>query len=122
MNELSKQLKCICLRNGVELWIESERIDKINLENSGRFLKIGEEIINTADIVGIFTAQAMEDKTRRQNGEWQCRQGEWHSKKDKCECVDKNLIRQKIKEAELYYDQYGAWPLWYKAEWREKIK
>lgn len=84
MNELSKNLKCICLRNGVELWIESERLEKLNLENAGRFLKIDEEIINTADIVGIFTAQTMEEKTRRKNGDWQCKWGYWHIRKEEC--------------------------------------
>ena len=74
-NELSKSLKCICLRNGVELWIESERLEKINFESVGRFLKIDDEIINTADIVGIFTAQTMERKNKAEK--WRMAMSIW---------------------------------------------
>ena len=99
-NELSKSLKCICLRNGVELWIESEMLEKINFESVGRFLKIDDEIINTADIVGIFTAQTMEEKIRRKNGEWQCQFGEWHTRNQECAHTAENISARRIKEWE----------------------
>ena len=88
--EISKKLKCIVMRNSVEIWKEEERInDLIQGLVSGKkvgFIKIDDEIINSVDIVGIFTAQTMEDLTRRKNGQWQ-KDGKWYNKGDRvCKC------------------------------------
>ena len=124
--ELAKKQKAIMIRGGIELWLDEEKADLISeilIKSNERFIKIKElnTLINAADVVGIFDPQTMDERTKRQNGEWQCRQGNWHERKEKCECVDKNHIKAKCAEADAYYDQYGAWPLWYKAEWRKQI-
>lgn len=123
--ELAKKQKAIVVRGGIELWLDEEKADFISeilIKSNERFIKIKElnTLINAADVVGIFTPEMMDEKTKRQNGEWQCRQGNWHERKEKCECLDKAKIKIRRQEAHDYYDQYGAWPLWYKAEW-EKI-
>ena len=83
-NELSKRLVCILMRSRVEIWKEEDRINKINLEGV-KFINIDGEIINTADISGIFKASTMEEQTRRKNGEWKCQQNYWHNRGEKCE-------------------------------------
>ena len=90
MTELSNELVCIQIRTGIELWVEKQRID--NLMNSiddlaGRkFILIDDQLINVADIVGIFNPKTMEDHKRRKNGEWQCGKGSWHKAKQQCDC------------------------------------
>jgi len=128
MNELVKPQKAIVMRGDVVIWLDSEKSamieKKLITQTSHSFIRINELdiTINTADIIGAFTPEMMEAKTRRQNGEWQCQKGgNWHGRKDKCECVDKSLIKQKLQEAELYAQQYGAWPLWYNHEWRKQV-
>jgi len=86
MNEITKQLMCVCMRNGVQLWIEKERVERLqellNNTSGNRFIDFDGQTINTADVVGIFTAESMADLTRRKNGQWQCDYGKWHQKGD----------------------------------------
>lgn len=85
--ELSKSVMCICMRNGVEIWVEKERIEALitSLQRlrENKFVKIGEELINTADIVGIFTPQTMEELIRTRQGQWKDKKGNWHSKEER---------------------------------------
>ena len=89
--ELTKNLYCIQLRTGVEIWVERERVERLQkiLEsvNSSKFIMFEDQTINTADIVGIFTAQTMEELIRKRNGEWKCsKKSRWHKKGDECAC------------------------------------
>jgi len=81
--ELSKQLMCVSLRNGVELWLENDRVDtlkKILIADKGsKFIMLDNEVINTADIVGIFEAKTMEDVIRRRNGQININ-GKWYER------------------------------------------
>lgn len=84
---IAKEMRCICLRNGAEIWVEKERVEalvRILLESKEhRFIKIDNEIVNTADIVGVFTPQALERTWRLKQGQWQDKKGNWHSKEEK---------------------------------------
>ncbi len=88
--ELSKSLFCVSMRNGVEIWMEQDRIKKLQsiLESiSGtKFINFDDQTINTADLVGVFAAGTMEDHTRRKNGNWKCAYNFWHDRGIKCEC------------------------------------
>jgi len=88
MNELTKNLMCILMRGGVEIWTEERRIETLKETlprlKEHKFIGIDDELINTADIIGIFSAQTMEDKTRRKNGMWKCKWGHWHNKRENC--------------------------------------
>lgn len=94
--ELSKNLMCVQMRSGVEIWVEADRANSLQdiLEkiSSSKFIRFDEQTFNSADIVGVFSALTMSDLTRRKNGEWKCQEGEWHEKKDKCDC-SKQIIR-----------------------------
>ena len=87
--EITKNLMCIRIRSGVELWVEREKAEKlISLlgTTKTKFVEIEEEVINSADIEGVFTAKTMEDLTRRKNGQWKCEFGTWHSRGEHCGC------------------------------------
>ena len=90
-NELSKSLFCVYMRNGVEIWMEQERVEKLQGLIEGmtgtKFVNFDSETINTADIVGIFSAQTMDENTRRKNGQWKCGFNYWHDRGGKCEHV-----------------------------------
>jgi hypothetical protein len=96
MNDVSINLCCIVIRNGVEIWLEHDRasnfIDHLEKQTNHRFIRLGNELINSADIVGIFTAPTMEEVTRRKNGQWKCKKGIWHERKQECECRSKEYI------------------------------
>jgi hypothetical protein len=85
-----KNFLCILTRSGVEIWIEEERIKSLKEElvslRESKFLKIDEQYVNTADIVGIFTPDTMASMRRRQKGEWQCDKGVWHQRNETCFC------------------------------------
>lgn len=82
--------KAIVLRNGIEIWAEASRltalINALSSIKESKFIEYEGQIINTADITGIFTPETMEDYRRRKNGQWQCSFGIWHDKGEKCTC------------------------------------
>jgi len=86
--ELSKELMCILMRSGVEIWMEKEKLDIITnqLEGTKRFINVDGNIINSVDISGIFKVEEMEDNKRRKNGQWKCKEGTWHDRFEKCDC------------------------------------
>lgn len=93
---------CVQMRSGVELWLEHDRLERLQeaLQNitSSKFIKLDDQTINSADIVGIFTALTMADYTHRKNGQWKCEKGNWHDRGTKCECMsqkDKQLITRR---------------------------
>lgn len=89
MSQLSKNLMCISLRNGVEFWVEDDRaknLKQILLTGDQKFIELDGELFNRADIVGVFSANTMADHTRRKNGEWKCGTGTWHKRKQDCDC------------------------------------
>lgn len=98
---ITKDLMCICLRNRAEIWVEKERIetliDNLMVLSENKFIKINNEIINTADIIGILTAQTMEEITRRKNGQWKDKEGNWRNKGDTiCPGCGNVLLKGKI--------------------------
>lgn|SRR3990167_1698833 len=90
MNELSKNLYCVLMRNGIEMWIEHDRVrpfqDLLIGSKDHRFVHFDDQTINLADVTGVFSAVAMEEMTRRKNGQWKCRRDVWHDRKQECEC------------------------------------
>lgn len=97
-NELSKNLVCVLIRNGVELWVESERADNLKgillSKDCPQFIEYNGQIINKADITGIYDALTMEERTRHKNGQWKCHNDVWHNKFEKCgeECDLKKIL------------------------------
>ena len=118
MNELSKTIVCLQMRSGVEIWLEEEKYNGIkralmSIEQS-TFIEIDERVVNTADIVGIFTPADMDSFTKRKNGQWQCSAaGFWHDKGQKCDCMDAKQKTDYLQRAEQQYKEKGFKPLQY---------
>lgn len=93
MNELAKKTKCVQIRTGVEIWMEDEKAEALmalfSQPNPPQFIRYEGRMINKADLCGVFLPEDMQSSTRRKNGEWTCKQGSWHAKGEKCECLDK---------------------------------
>ncbi len=88
--ELTKNLHCIVMRNGVQIWAEEDRVRKLmavfGQPNAPQFIEYDGRFLNKADLVGVFSARDMEETTRRKNGEWKCDWGFWHNKGTGCNC------------------------------------
>lgn len=87
-NEVSVQLMCIVMRNGVHIWAENDRVKKLmavlSSPNAPQFIEYDGRFINKSDLTGVYSAEDMEDMTRRKNGGWMCKWGFWHSKNTEC--------------------------------------
>lgn len=94
MKELTKSLMCVMMQGGIQLWLEQERVDKLvqHMKGSKDLVKIDDNYVNPFSIIGIYTAQHMEDINRRRNGEWKCTYNNWHGKGHVCECKDREKI------------------------------
>lgn len=92
------------MRNGVEIWVEAIDARKLqdilsNIKQS-TFLHFGTETINSADVVGVFSAGTMADNTQRKNGRWKCDQGNWHDRNEKCDCAGRDVVELNKRKAE----------------------
>jgi len=90
MNDLSKDLVCILLRLGIEIWVEKEKAEKLisalTQKDCPQFIYYEDKVINKSDISGVFTAKDMAERIRRKNGEWKCEHGNWIPRYKKCQC------------------------------------
>jgi hypothetical protein len=90
MNELTKGQSCILLRNGMQVWIDNDKAEKLQVIlqdiTESKFIKFEDKTLNTADITGVFTAFDLEEFNRIKNGEWKCKKGNWHAKGEDCRC------------------------------------
>lgn len=99
-NELSKELVCILMRSGVQIWAEKDRVEPLrkalnDYANCPQFINYDGEDLNKADISGIYSVKIMDELTRRKNGQWQCKEGYWHDRGEKCEdCWVKNAQKR----------------------------
>lgn len=63
--EITKNLMAVVMRNGIEIWIEKDKIKKLILilstAKTSKFIVVENEVINTADIIGVFSAKTMEE-------------------------------------------------------------
>jgi hypothetical protein len=77
MKKKSKNLKCILLSNGMEIWEDADKLRGlihilVNRTGDG-FLNIDDgwednNIVNSAQIVGIFTEDTIKNKIKNQKG------------------------------------------------------
>ena len=92
MNEISKELKCVVIRGGIELWVEADKIEQLaSAIERGGLLRIDGNLANAKDVVGVYDAKVMEEVTRRKNGQWKCESGYWHNRNE--ECAHKSIRR-----------------------------
>lgn len=109
--EIEIKKRCICIRGGNEIWISEETYQKFRKakeQAGGNILIYVSELdreLNTADIVEICTPLQMNDKRRIERGERKCSYGQWHKKRERCNCYRKIVEKfendkLRIKQAE----------------------
>ena len=89
MTNLARKEMCVLMRNGIELWLDSDKATTFGndlTEGMRTVVKIEGRYLNTVDIVGIFTPQDLDDYKRIKNGQWKCTKGTWHAKGEDCKC------------------------------------
>ncbi len=78
------------MRDGIEIWIEDDKIQNLKkvlmITEKSKFIELDNEVINSADILGVFNANTMENKSRRRDGQWKCKWNYWHNRGEKCAC------------------------------------
>lgn len=101
---ITKPMKCIQMRSGVEIWVEAERADRAMqaflAPNPTQFIEYEGRLINRADVVGVFFPEDMEDSKRRRWGQEKCEWGRYHKRGEECECRtmhSKEVIEKKQK-------------------------
>lgn len=86
--ELTKELMCVKMRSGTEIYLEKEKAQKlIDLLGTAetKFIDIDGQTINTSSIEGVFEAKTMEETWYRKNGYWKCKAGNyWHKRGEEC--------------------------------------
>lgn len=113
--ELTSNLQCIVMRNGIKLWVEhlkTQTLQEVLQQiDKHKFIRFGEQTINTADITGVWDATTIQDWTKEKNGNWKCNFSSWHMRNEKCACISKEEVKRKCQEAELYEKKHGFKPL-----------
>lgn len=111
-NALQIERVAILMRTGVEVWVTKEQSERIlaDIERNpgGRFIRVAGEVLNIKDISGIHTAEAIENRNRRRNGEWLCKvAGQWHGKGEKCKCLSEQSRKQVTENCQKHRAEYG---------------
>ena len=91
MNEITLPQMCVCIRNGMELWIEKQRatalLGLLTNPNCPQFIEYEGIVFNKSDLVGIFTPEMLEIQKHQKKGDWKCDKGNWHDRNDtNCTC------------------------------------
>lgn len=111
-NQMARNQKCIVIRNGIQLWIEEgDKLSRLegmlgSMEGNTRIYWEG-RTINTADLVGIYLPEDMDDVTRRKNNQRQCSFGTWHDKGQECACNE----GKRSEEAEKFFRENGYYQI-----------
>jgi hypothetical protein len=88
--ELTKEQKCIVMRNSFEIWIDKEKAEQLQKDlETGKvngFLRIENRTLNAVDISGIFSSIDIEDMHHKKQGDYQCKYSVWHKRGDICYC------------------------------------
>ena len=107
---------CLYMRNNIQIWIDSEDVKTVFTtinDSNNKFFELGDDLINIADIVGIFSPEDMDDLVRRKNGQWKCDKGEWHERGADCACLTdeqqawRDELAERAKNEKEYRENYG---------------
>lgn len=89
MTHIQKPKRCVLIRGEVELWVDEEKVAAVEqalADSSKRYIRINGQLINTFEVVGIFTPEVVEERLRRKNGQWKCQKNQWHDRGQQCHC------------------------------------
>lgn len=87
MKEIAKKQRCVLIRGGLEIWVDEEKVDTLmQAMQSQKLIDIDGEIVNTFEIVGVYTPDRVEEIRMNKQGKWKCKHGNWHDRHEKCFC------------------------------------
>lgn len=128
-NEIQEQKRPLVMRSGLVHWLTpktAENIEKVLATQTAHgFIRINELgiTINSADVGdGILTIAQYNDLVRKKQGDWQCEDGNWHTKKERsCTCKEDRMTAAR-REAEARKREEENKPLTPAQEKRRKEK
>lgn len=93
--------KCILVRGDIEIWVSESEANKTSqlVQDGMKFVYVRGRLINTMNIVGIFTPEDMEEKGLKHRGMWKADNGQWFSKDERSESWRKPFVVKKIEAA-----------------------
>ena len=89
--EITKNLMCVVVRGGIEIWIDEDKVDNLMaMIEKQTVVKIGNNVLNTKDIVGIFEPEVIQERDNKKGG-YKCLKLEdtYHVRGEKCEHFNK---------------------------------
>lgn len=112
--------KAIVMKSGLALWISTEKADQLEqaLVAPGFqhfFVKLQElgQTINTSQVEGIYSMEKYDEILRIKSGSTKCAYGNWHDRREKCECraeffKKQSQLRTEREKFELYLPMNDA--------------
>lgn len=75
---------CLVTRNDFQYWLRDDQVEQVQsvLNSGAKWLKLGNDYINTADVVGIVNEEVYRNRVQRKRGFQQVGYGEWVSRYD----------------------------------------
>lgn len=85
--ELTKNLHCVLLKNGIEIWMDVDRVENLkHLMEVSAYVELDGSVVSTKEISGIYTPEHMDSYEKTKSGMFKCSKGNWHDKGQKCDC------------------------------------
>lgn len=88
--QLSLENTVVVTRGTGRYYVSSDRgkniVNILNSEDRPFMMKIGENFVQTNDIIGVVTAAQVDDMEKRRRGLWQCGKANWHNRDEVCKC------------------------------------
>lgn len=107
--------RCVLLKNGIQLWLDEDKALQFLKDwqsmNEPKVLLVNGEAFSSTEIAGVYTSGAMDEYTRRKNGQWKCRVGSFHDRGEKCVCKDPTSERDWETYRQKFYQAHGYYPL-----------
>jgi hypothetical protein len=84
MREITDKVWCLRTISGIEVWLnESEKENCLKMFDSNKeTLLIDGRYIKISSIDGIYTAEDIDTLRHTKKGDWLCKYGQWHSRKE----------------------------------------
>lgn len=109
--------RCLLLKNSIQLWVseaQAEVLLKLLSSKQSEYVTVQGQVFSSSEVNGIFTPDKMDEYTRRRNGQWQCKEREWHERGERCGCLAAKVKAKKDAEWEEYkqkhYAEHGYYP------------
>jgi len=88
MNEITDKTWVILTYGDMRLYVNEEMATKVKgvmmITNPPKCFQVEGNIIALASISGVFKASDIESNDKIKRGDWICKYGEWHTKKEEC--------------------------------------